>query len=168
MANPQTGWVFELLGEVFERALRGGHLAEANRMLELAAVQVEVRLGESRALEGSTLAALSSLALRLAQAQGDIHWLRWVLGVHDRCAAMLSSELVAQLEGISSLPFRWAACRELASFLEHWRAAHAARATHGEHALAHRLSVLSALEAAAENAQQGAAEHWLAASSTLS
>jgi hypothetical protein len=138
-SGPGSGWMFDLLDDVFERMLTAGRLVEAHRMLRAVADEIEARWSNEQRIEASARCKVSSHALRLAEAQGSHDWMHWVLQLHESHAAMLSAELVERFE--SSAPsLRRAVHSEVSTYLERWRARSAAGATDSERAQAERLA----------------------------
>jgi hypothetical protein len=141
IVEPEAGWAFQLLGEVVERALNADRVAEAERALQRAAKEIDERVRNNRGVDAVSLSKLSLYAFRLAESQGRIEWVRWVLDLYKAHSAMISLDLVESLEG-SSEPFRLAIRSEVNSFLEWWRAQRASRAGEGEQARAGRLAAV--------------------------
>jgi hypothetical protein len=139
VVEPEAGWAFQLLGEVVERSLSAGRVVEADRALQRAAREIDARLRNNRGIDNVSLSTLSSYALRLAQLQGRLEWVRWVLDLYKAHGAMFSSELVDCVEN-SSPPFRQAIHAEVATYLDWWRATHVARASDADKARAQRLA----------------------------
>lgn len=139
IVEPEAGWAFQLLGEVVERSLAAGRVAEADRALQRAAREIDARLRNNRGIDNVSLSTLSSYALTLAQSQGRLEWVRWVLDLYKAHGAMFSGELVDWVEN-SSPPFRQAIHADVATYLDWWRATHLARATESDKARAQRLA----------------------------
>jgi hypothetical protein len=139
IVEPEAGWAFQLLGEVVERALNADRVAEAERALQRAAKEIDERIRNNRGVDPVSLSRLSSYALRMAQLQGRLEWVRWILDLYKAHGAMLSPELVDSIEG-SPEPFRNAIHAEIALYLHWWTAQRAARAGESEQARANRLT----------------------------
>jgi hypothetical protein len=86
-----------------------------------------------------SLSKLSSYALTLAESQGRLDWLRWVLELYKAHGAMFSSELVDRIEG-SPPPFRQAIHGDVALYIDWWRTAQGMRANENDLACADRLA----------------------------
>jgi hypothetical protein len=140
IVEPEAGWAFQLLGEVVERSLSSGRHAEADRALQRAAREIDARLGNNRGIDAVSLSKLSSYALSLAESQGRLEWVRWVLGLYKAHGAMFSAELVDWIES-SSPPFRQAIHADIAIYLDWWRATLGARASDTDKARAQRLTM---------------------------
>jgi RNA polymerase subunit RPABC4/transcription elongation factor Spt4 len=139
IVEPEAGWAFQLLGEVVERALNADRVAEAERALQRAAKEIDERVRNNRGVDAVSLSKLSLYAFRLAESQGRLEWVRWVLDLYKAHSAMISLDLVESLEG-SPEPFRQAIRSEAHLFLEWWSAQRASRAGEGELARAGRLA----------------------------
>jgi hypothetical protein len=142
IVEPEAGWAFQLLGEVVERALNADRVAEAERALQRAAKEIDERVRNNRGVDAVSLSKLSLYAFRLAESQGRIEWVRWVLDLYKAHSAMISLDLIESLEG-SSEPFRMAIRQEVNTFLEWWRGQRASRAGEGEQARAGRLAAVA-------------------------
>jgi hypothetical protein len=142
IVEPEAGWAFQLLGEVVERALNADRVAEAERALQRAAKEIDERVRNNRGVDAVSLSKLSLYAFRLAESQGRIEWVRWVLDLYKAHSAMISLDLIESLEG-SSEPFRMAIRQEVSTFLEWWRGQRASRAGEGEQARAGRLAAVA-------------------------
>ena len=120
LAEPESAWAFELLGEVVDRALRAGRVAEAERTLQRARDEVAQRQGGQAPVEASSLSRLGAYAVRLAEIQGKPDWAIWALSQHRSLGAMLSSELLDRLEKVDP-ELRESCANELKGVLEAWR-----------------------------------------------
>ena len=138
IVEPHAGWAFQLLGEVVERALNADRVAEAARALQRAAKEIDERIRNNRGVDPVSLSKLASYALRLAQSQGRLEWVRWILDLYKAHGAMLSPDLVDSIEG-SPEPFRQAIEADVSLYLKWWTAQRAARAGESEQARATRL-----------------------------
>jgi len=144
IVEPEAGWAFQLLGEVVERALNADRVAEAERALQRAAKEIDERVRNNRGVDALSLSKLSLYAFRLAESQGRLEWVRWVLDLYKAHSAMISLDLLEVIEA-SAEPFRQAIRADAHLFLEWWQAQRASRAGESELARARRLT--AALEA---------------------
>lgn len=80
----RRGWVLQLVGEVFERAVGAGRAQEAEKVLRRAVDEFEQRrLGEEVDLPRD-LAVLGEWACRCAQLAGSVEWIEWVAKTYER------------------------------------------------------------------------------------
>ena len=113
--------------------LAGAHLSQRQHG------EIDARLRNNRGIDNVSLSTLSSYALRLAQSQGRLEWVRWVIDLFKAHGAMFSAELVDWVEN-SSPPFRQAIHADVATYLDWWRATHGTRASENDRARAQRLA----------------------------
>lgn len=139
VVEPDTGWAFQLLGEVVERALNADRIAEAERAMQRAAKEIDERVRSNRGLDALSLSKLSLYALRLTEAQGKLEWVRWVCDLHKAHGTMLSADVLDFLEA-SPEPFRRVVRTEIEPYLAWWTAHRASRASDIEHVRAGRLA----------------------------
>lgn len=93
----RDSWSLQLQVELLDKALSLGRLADADRVLGRIAVAVDERMSAGMAVDPSQLEGAFSGAIRLASAQGEIQWLRWVLSVSARIGRPPSRAVVEAL-----------------------------------------------------------------------
>jgi hypothetical protein len=94
----QRSWTFDLLGEVIERALRVGRVADAEKVLRRAGNEIDERLAHGDRLEPRQTEVAIGYAISIAKKNGDVQWLRWLLGVHRAQSILVSAALIDALE----------------------------------------------------------------------
>ena len=100
VVEPQTSWTLQLLGEVIERALNAGRAADAERMFQRAAQEVNARAAAGQSPDAKVLAAVGAYAMRLSKLQGSTRWAEWALDVHRQAGSLPSAEVLPYLESL--------------------------------------------------------------------
>lgn len=78
----RQSWTLQLLVEVVQRALSLQRPSDAERLMRRAATNVDERLEAGEQIDRAHLDALAACGARLAEMQGNAHWLQWVLRVY--------------------------------------------------------------------------------------
>ncbi len=107
----RRGWILQLLGEVLERALATGKLAEAERLLRRAAEETEDRIAAGE-VAGAQLAQMSEYALHLAMLQNDARWVAWVMTMYGQARLIPTATVVDAISGAMKIPGVVAALRD--------------------------------------------------------
>lgn len=94
-------WSLQLQVELLEKALSLGRVPDADRVLGRIALAVDERIAAGLAVERSQIDGGFGGAVRLASAQGEIQWVRWVLTTAQRLGHPPSRAVV---EAIHALP----------------------------------------------------------------
>ncbi len=132
-------WILQMLGEVLDRAIQQGRVAEADKLLRRVAEEAESRLTHGE-YDPDQLARISEFAVRIAELRGDSHWVSWVLNTHRRVGRLPRPSLCQQIEALRTVPGVTASTQE---FLSAWEG-------RGELASEEDASGLAALERLAE------------------
>lgn len=96
--EPRRSFTFALLGDVVDRALSSGRVAEAERVLRRAQVEVDDSLRAHERLDATQLASIASYVVRVAALSRDIEWLAWLADVHRRLGVAPDPAILDQLE----------------------------------------------------------------------
>ena len=97
----RQSWTLQLLVEVVQRALTLQRPSDAERLMRRAATNIDERIEGGEQVERSHLDALAVCGARLAEMQGNAHWLQWVLKIYGRLG-LLPPALT--IEKIPTLP----------------------------------------------------------------
>jgi hypothetical protein len=90
-------WSLQLQVELLDKALSLSRLADGDRVLGRIAISVEERLAAGMNVEASQIEAAFRGAIRLASAQGEVQWIRWVLNTLARLGRPPTRELTEDL-----------------------------------------------------------------------
>jgi len=100
VVEPQTSWTFQLLGEVIDRALSTRRAADAERMFQRAAQEINDRVRGGTRLEAKLLTTVAMYALRLSKLLGETRWAVWMIDVYEQNKALPSAEVLEELESL--------------------------------------------------------------------
>jgi hypothetical protein len=120
VVEPSRRFTFQLLGEVIERALESGRIAEADRLLERAAKELDALAAAREIVDPNQVEHMSIYAIRIAKLEEEPDWLAWVMELHRALRLMPSSAVIDQLEELE-LSVEPGNRSVLADFVEHWR-----------------------------------------------
>jgi len=132
-------WILQMLGEVLDRAIQQGRVAEADKLLRRVAEEAESRLRQGEH-DSDQLDRISEFAVRIAHLRGDAHWVAWVLNIHRRIERLPRLLLCQQIEDLRAVPGVLAAVQD---FLTNWE-------SRGDLAREEEAAGLAALERCAE------------------
>ena len=97
-----SNWPLQLLVEVLERAAATERWPDVERLLSRCRSNVERRAAAGQALDVGRLSAVGVACCRLATAQGDPSWLRWLLSAHASYEVSPAPQLIEALEALPS------------------------------------------------------------------
>lgn len=90
-------WSLQLQVELLDKALSLQRLSDGERVLSRIMVSVEERLVAGLAVEPQQLDAAFRAAIRLASAQGEHKWIKWVVATSSRLSRAPSGDFVTTL-----------------------------------------------------------------------
>ncbi|MGZ3421236.1 MAG: FHA domain-containing protein [Polyangiales bacterium] len=93
-------WSLQLQVELLDKALSLSRLADGDRVLGRIAISVDERISAGMTVEQSQIDSAFRGAIRLASAQGEVQWIRWVLNTLARMARPPSPELAVDLASV--------------------------------------------------------------------
>jgi uncharacterized Zn finger protein (UPF0148 family) len=96
-------WILQMLGEVLDRAIQQGRVAEGDKLLRRVAEEAESRLTQGE-IDTDQLERISHYAVRIAQLRGDAHWVVWVLNTHRRVQRVPAGTVCQQIEALRKVP----------------------------------------------------------------
>lgn len=100
-AADRQNWTLKLLVEVVQRALTLQRATDAERLMRRATISVDERLDALEPVERAQLDALTICGARLAELQGNAHWIRWGLQAYIKLKATPPALMI---EKIPTLP----------------------------------------------------------------
>jgi hypothetical protein len=110
-------WSLQLQVELLEKALSLYRLADGDRVLGRIAVAVDERVSAGLPLEAEQLESAFRGAVRLASAQGEAQWIRWVLSTIQKLSWTPSAGVVEQIAQVPPIVLD-AATEQIAETLE--------------------------------------------------
>jgi hypothetical protein len=137
--EPRQTFTFQLLGQVIERALASGRVAEADRIMGRVAHELEGRIAQGDRLDQGQLGTVSGYATTLALQEGKDTWLRWMFEVHQRLGVLPSA---ATVEALEAMPAEL--CGPVVDGFTRWVREQATRGPAGDPAVLRRLDRLAA------------------------
>ncbi|MCC7536834.1 MAG: FHA domain-containing protein [Deltaproteobacteria bacterium] len=96
--EPRRSFTFALLGDVVERALATGRVAEAERVLRRAQTEVDDSLRAGEKLDAAQLSGIAVYVVRVAALARDIEWLAWLADVHRRLGVAPDGAVLDRLD----------------------------------------------------------------------
>jgi hypothetical protein len=99
--EPRRTWMLQLMGEVLDRAIGAGKVAEAERMLRRATDEFADRSSGSDGLDLRQLAHISEYALKVAAIDSEPTWLRWVVNAYCGVQSVPPDTSVALFEAVA-------------------------------------------------------------------
>jgi hypothetical protein len=97
----QKVWQLQLYVEVLERALTTGRHAECERILARAGSEVDERVAQGGAVEGTLVAALSQVTSRVSVAAKSAMWACWAIRLHRQLLTVPSEETLRAFEQLA-------------------------------------------------------------------
>jgi hypothetical protein len=90
-------WSVQLLVEALERALTLGRMADAERIVRRATVQLDELLLSGRAIDVQALGAVAAKVASMTLATNDPTWVLWVLDLYRRVSSVPSLDVADRL-----------------------------------------------------------------------
>lgn len=95
-------WSIQLFLELLDRALTLRRVADIDRILRRATVQVEQSILNGESVDGEQLAMLADGAARASLALSDSTWGRWIAQVYRRVPLVIPEEVVERLAEVAA------------------------------------------------------------------
>ena len=96
-------WSLQLQVELLDKALSLSRVADAERVLGRIAVAVEERMTAGMTVDPAQLEGAFGGAVRLASAQGEVQWLRWLFSTCARLGRPPSGAIVSALLSLPAI-----------------------------------------------------------------
>jgi len=108
---PASGWTFDLLCQVVDRAIEQGRLADAERMMERGVPELEEQLDANVEIEPSRVVRVAACAVSLGCALRSPRWLETGARLYGRVREAPSVEVLALVDRLPADPHLAAAIR---------------------------------------------------------
>jgi len=102
MGGRTSGWEFQLVSEVFQKAFAAGRYERAGKILEDMMRDFDERDRGQDEKDRHSLRRISRCGFEMAQKTGDIKWLRWGIDRHRNLEIILHTSLVDLIEPFDS------------------------------------------------------------------
>ncbi len=139
-------WSLQMQVELLDKALSLYRLADGDRVLGRIAVAVDERLNAGMPVDREQIDNAFRGAIRLASAQGEVQWIRWVLATVQKLSRAPSPAIVEQIAQVPPIVLD-AASPQIEDTLESFRARWDALADEDKQALGSLAEVRDRLRA---------------------